>query len=764
MNGRFSDAASTSSSSGTSGKRHRLPWLNGYGRGWVLHHCIMVLIIIPGLAAAGGAIIEHFLYAPGSRPSFHVKWMPLGALIGAPFILLRVFWRWPRYLIYVEMFIYVLQTIGYFVAVNRTVIVGGDFYTVNSGIRDVFQEDTSAPGVNIFRRISTPDHTWTWLRHVVSTVYSSDTARGLVSRPMPPTRLALLTSLKLRQYRVMPVCCSEFMQVLFPSVADVCYPMFSERYESREDYGENLTFSYSDRPSIATTGYLMNLRSQSLSGKFSDYPLAGFSTYFAPGIRRDTALRHLDAMRRSAWIDEQTRAVVVELALTSIDFIDSPVWAAATFLVERDVMGRFTASQPKVYLNHFDHAQNDQSLTGGGSLSGCPNASQSARAIDLTSPEQIQRAMNGNGTCPRSEPGQYIKVFYQSVFAIMVYTTFLAVRGLCNDWKEHVKRPFNWMAALWGVLLCVTWAYQLLAFDLLECTFNAARQPPFAGLEENSAEGLLSTLAPKSEFLPFAFVETQSRRFLAISIFIHVFSSLRFLVRLKSLGIMVRTLWFSAPSLFSFSISFLVIFSGFVLMFYYIFSVDARSFHDIPNTITTLWLGMIGELEVTDELFRARDWTIGLYIVFTFLSAFVLLTLIISIVSNAHEKAQRESSHVCVNASTEDLLAEPRTGRRATIINADPTELVAESDVLTSVVERWKHVSTLRSRSRRVKPTTASDQQSLTNADAMDAQSAVELAPQGTSSNASGHAVASVRHARGPADDDTSMQERDSQV
>eukprot|EP00117_Sycon_ciliatum_P036287 scpid36892/ scgid27337/ len=79
---------------------------------------------------------------------------------------------------------------------------------------------------------------------------------------------------------------------------------------------------------------------------------------------------------------------------------------------------------------------------------------------------------------------------------------------------------------------------------------------------------------------------------------------------------------------------------AFVTMFFILFSVDAVEFMSYERSTISLWLGMLGELEVTSALWKNKSWAIPMIILFTFISVFVLLTLIVAIVSNAHERTK----------------------------------------------------------------------------------------------------------------------------
>lgn len=685
--------------------------------GFILHHCVLTLVILPLLLAACGALVEFVVYKPESNPHFHVKWMPISGLIAAPFILVHVLWRWNKHLLKLEFCIYVVQLVVYFLTVNQAVIVGPEYYQANHAFRVMMTTDDR--GVDLFQAATTKDKTWQWLEHAVETIFSSDAERALRARVVGESRLVLLGSLRLRQHRVTPACCSRLIRlVLTPALGTVCYPPFSSSHESRATYGTNLTFNYSDIPVLTETGHFINTADFSLGGTHASYPRAGFSTFFPPGIRKDTALSQLRAMRDSQWIDKQTRAIVVELGLTAADFLSRPVWAAATFLLESSTIGRFVPNQPTVHFNYFSSVVDDSEtlLAGGQPLETCvQNVSNQSSAASI----EEQAMEPPPDSCQESSAGVAAIQFYVGIASMANYTFYMAWAGLLSDWKKFLKDPFSWSNVIWGALLAGAWSMMIYSARRSQCGSGTFRQPPFVGLNESDLDWVLTSYATSAEYHALAAILTTMRRLLALSIFLQIFNSLRFLVRLKSLGMMVRTLYFSSWSLVSFSISFLVMFFGFVVMFYFFFSLDAEDFQDIPRTIVTLWLGMLGEMQITSELYRAKEWSIALIIGFTFISTFVLLTVIISIISNAHEKAQHAAACDTAIDRPKSTVATPR--RNSNRSTTQFTDLVSETEILSSTIQKWK-AATLRVKGTKVSP--GDDQIVLTEA----AASSVELA------------------------------------
>ena len=683
-------------------RKSKFPWLN-HNVGYILHYCFIVFFLIPLFLACLGALVEALVYTPSFNPHYHVKMMPLAGMIAAPISLLRIFWRWPEHTKKLALGIYIVQCLGYFNAVVKTVLVGKEYYLANRGIRHMFT--TNNQRQDLLHTANTEDRVWLWLEHVLSTVYSTDSGRSLNSRPIAGSRLRMLTSLKLRQHRVNEVCCSTFFNV-FHTTSNKCTQTFSKESESKAMYGTDLKFNYSEVNTVTASGHKLDGDEKLIQGTFGKYSLCGFSTFFTPGLKFHTALNHLHAMRNSGWIDFHTRAIVVEMALTSPDFLNKPVWAATTFLIERDFVGRFIPAEPTVHFNFNEVSESPSKATGGATLSTCEehHTENNTKHSQLNEVHVVTPDMDPNEVeehlhldsdlaCKMQKPGQALKNLYLEIFPIVVYTMTVAIFCIVQDWRAYLSRPFHFSEIGWVALLIAVLGMYITAFRRSECAFTTYEQPTFHELNASSLEGVLSRFAPRSEFLPLATTLTDARRFLAISIFVHIFNGLQFLIRLKALGVMVRTLYFSALDLISFSVSFFCIFFAFVVLFNYTFGLDVEAFQDMPRTIAALWVGMLGEIVFTYELSRSIYWAISLYIFFTFISAFVLLTLIISIIGKAHNRAMEEASKACADITKGRECDRPQN-------KGAFTNLVSEMAVVNSAFMTWKGIA------RRIKAST----------------------------------------------------------
>ena len=685
-------------------RKIKLPWLK-YRYGHVAHYSVIIIVFMPLCLMAIGALAERGIYLPAQIPNYHIRMLPITGLIAVPLVLLRVLWKWPQHMAKLELFIYTLHSFGYVGVLQVSIIAGPKYYLANRAIREMF---TKAPnGTDLINFSMDEDEVWGFLENAISTIYRSNEDRCLTSRALHGSRLRLMTSLKLRQHRVKQVCCNPHFS-LFYSANDECTRMFSKTMESRAPYGPNATFKYRELSTIAVTGHVMDGDAYHIAGTFGTYPLSGFTTFFPPGVSRETALSQFQWMMDSSWIDFQTRAVVLELALLSPDFLSKPIWAAATFVFERDHIGRFAALEPTVYFNSMDFTSRTGDVAGGGAMGTCPAKMniEGQEVTSLTPAEEVKATLAQVRPCLVQSPGFVVQVFYMGLVSQIIYLVAVGTILLFQDWRALLTKPFTVVRFATVLFLLTSFVMYMYAFRSVECAIHTEKQPYFHGVDKSSLEGVLSSLAPRKEFLPVATMLTEARLFLALAMFSHIISGLRFLVPLKYLGIMVRTLHYSIFSLLSFSISFFIIFFGFVVLFYYIYSLDVEGFQDLTSTVATLWLGMLGEIKFSAELYRAKYWTISLYILFTFISAFVLLTLIISIISNAHDQALEELVDMIEtvdNSDSSSLQAMDQGSLDETIPEKRAfANLVSEVETIKSTVNWWKAV-TQRSR-RRVWP------------------------------------------------------------
>eukprot|EP00039_Didymoeca_costata_P020545 m.341624 g.341624 ORF g.341624 m.341624 type:complete len:755 (-) comp20282_c0_seq1:77-2341(-) len=119
------------------------------------------------------------------------------------------------------------------------------------------------------------------------------------------------------------------------------------------------------------------------------------------------------------------------------------------------------------------------------------------------------------------------------------------------------------------------------------------------------------------------------------------FRLLQFLMWIPGIGVVPRAMLNALASVGVFVIALFVIASGFVTGFYIVYSADEFEFSSGSRTFVTLWSALLGNIEV--DLFTSHYYLgVSLYVFFSFLTLFVFLTMLISVIDNAYSTATEE--------------------------------------------------------------------------------------------------------------------------
>ena len=576
----------------------------------------IALVLVPGILAAVGAIVERFVYGALNRPNFNPEFLAYAGLLAAPFLLIRWYWPWEKYLSKLELVFYLLHTGGFVAALLSSTIVGSDTFYSAKHIRDVFHTES-------FMKISNSDGVYNWLNATLTTVYDDSKRVNGFSRELPG-RMSLLGAIRIIQARSKVVQCHKRVRTLGVEDTRQCYQAFSRSAQDQEPY-TLLNFSYFDPWYVNYPGKNIYASDLGLDGALKSYPLAGHWIMLNPDMKRATALKILNAIKENGWIDHQTQMISIDFTVVLLDF-PRPTITVGIFMLESTSTGTFVPNAPNLNFNFLDTADSDE-----GSVEETPL--QANECKDVTQHRPF-----------------FIPVFLGMLPGV-IYILFTHALMLAKDYRSLVFRAFTFTEFGWVLTIMLSIAFRWRSVYLDHCDFALLEQPVY---------GTNETLKVfHFEFLPISQTWFESRRVLGMALFLHMFNFLKFLILLPALGSLVRTLTLAFKELASFSLSFLVVFMAFVCMFYIIFSIEAEQYQSIPRCVATLWLGMLGELELTPELWRVKDWTIPMVILFTFISVFVLLTVIVAIISDAHERTQREK----------EKLQEQMTGVQDTVLN-----------------------------------------------------------------------------------------------
>ena len=324
-------------------------------------------------------------------------------------------------------------------------------------------------------------------------------------------------------------------------------------------------------------------------------------------------------MRDNQWLDYQTRMISLDCTIVALDFPQTTM-AAAIHLIEVTQSGLLVPVAPSVNFNFLDDAGGGEEPSEGNSTMPPPGEDEDKK---------------DSGKCPSvtKHPDFFLPI-YLGILPAVVYTLYLHIVTVFDNWRDYLHHPFTYSELAWlvTVMLSIGFRWRSIYYD--HCNFE--KIPQFLYPNDTNVTAVVF------EFIPVAMEWFESRRVLGLALFLHLFNFLKFVIQIPALSSLIRTLKIAFNELASFSLSFLVMFMAFVSMFYIIFSVEDEGFQNIPRCISTLWLGMLGELEITPGLWRVKDWTIPMVILFTFISVFVLLTVIVAIISDAHERSRVE--------------------------------------------------------------------------------------------------------------------------
>ena len=614
---------------------------------------VLVAVFMPLLCAAVGACVDFIIYGPSpeNNLSFHARYMAYSCLVVVPLVLVRIAASKytaatgsNRVVNIVDFCIYIILTVAVGVALPRAMLAGPDAFHAADHARNIF----SANGM--FDKIRTEEDVYNWLTQMMYNMYDNPFPSNKGSRSIDKQGRALLfCSLRLRQSRVKPINCSDVVGQSGFSIGTICYPPFSSKHEDKDTYS-SMNFTYYNSPYRTFHNRLSYASDTSVftvnAGSFS---LAGFWTMFSPDATRNDTVNQIRDMREANWIDQQTRLVGIDATVVYPDFQPNAIMIAIQMNVAVTPSGKFLPQPASLSPNYLPVVQRQPSSTITARMTEDPKVGFAAitPVIYARGYEGLRNSSLTQGTpdvyltdvCAVVVGSLYLVPFYLGIFCAFVYTLQIHVLLVIQDWRMYVQRFFTYTELLWMLMLVLSLVFWCLAGYLQACSYSVLVQDPFP-----SATGSLAATrtgaALRLELQSLSIYWAQARNVLGFALFLHLFNFLKFLVKFKSLGALIRTLSRAAPELLSFSVSFFVIFIAFVTMFFILFSVDAKEFMSYERSTMSLWLGMLGELEVTDALWRNRAWSLPMIILFTFVSVFVLLTTIVAIVSNAHEKTQ----------------------------------------------------------------------------------------------------------------------------
>lgn len=607
----------------------------------------LVAIFTPGLLAAVGAIVDRVIFGERNDPHFHVQYLAFSGLVAAPTVLARWTYFNGKRVKSLDFVIYVLQTVAFAIAYPKVLLAGEEAYYAVEHTNEVLSVDGQ------FNRIRTTEQAYDWLEAVMTKIFNNSLPGQKGSRQVSG-RMFLLGSPRIKVNRAKIERCQDTLTIRLglAGLEEGCYTKFSRQTELKEPYSP-LNFTYSD---LSYAGYnSINQVSDIITQtRFGEYPLSGYWTFIPLDCTVEDIIGQIYAMRRARWIDPHTRFVSLQAAVLIPDMRPA-IWGVVEYGIDITLSGQLQPNPPHLAFNYMPSSP----IIPGPASSGGAMKSLNA-ALRIFGEEVLERARNetiaSGRTLPQRAfmPGEsasdpciviigreFFVPFYLAMFSTVVYVSWVHCLMLKQNWRLYLKRLFTYAEVLWIVMMVISLVTRLIGTTKIPCHLTLIAQQPFASAN-TSEEVVRTSIALRLEMQGIGFYWQDARYFLGLAFFLHLFIFLKFLVDFSKLGTLVRTLEAAGIELASFSISFLVIFMAFVVMFYTLFGLQVTEFSSFLRSVSSLWLGMLGELEITDRMWRRKEWAVPMIIVFTFISVFVLLTLIVAIISNAHERIMME--------------------------------------------------------------------------------------------------------------------------
>ena len=310
----------------------------------------------------------------------------------------------------------------------------------------------------------------------------------------------------------------------------------------------------------------------------------------------DQFVAAIEELQAKGWIDQLTRLVSFELT-----FYNPP-------------LGLWLNVQLGVEL-----------LVGGTVLPSFPLLSMGRATDSMFQSHDGSRA----GTSSDSE---YFDPFYFLVMTFVVYYTFELVHTAVMK-RGWWRKPYVWIDALLLSLIYASYIFKLV---------SAAHFPK------------VSTSDPCA-FADFGITSQYyvlSRDFLAVAMLFIFAKQLRYFMLIPGADLLPRAMGRAMGDFGLFVITFAVLFLGWTLCFHIMFAADAGEFASMGSTVLTLWATMLGGGDI-DVFFETHAYVgVVLYILYTFLTTFVILTFIIAIIDSAFDSVKTSLAEEGANATT----------------------------------------------------------------------------------------------------------------
>ena len=441
-------------------------------------------------------------------------------------------------------------------------------------------------------------------------------------------------TIRMRQVRVKKnVGC--YVSDKFRSFVRDCYPPYDSSLISKQTYGppKNRTmYSYRSASNLCEN-YSANKRycnSYSVGKRGDVYVSSGFVIDLP--VQQDLALQTVEELKQNRWIDEQTRAVVIDfssynsniklLIVTQIlvewyptgsIFSKMSVKPMATLSSETDVevatlvLEVFLATYLFFYLlNEIGEFYNFCSIP-------------KERCIVCRKQTILETGGLKTYVCVECD-------YKFDPFAVRRCTQCLReyseTSHLC--WKGYFQDPWNWLDMVNLIFFVAVFGVRFtLRFDLDNVNFTTG-----------------------DRFLllyPMAVQYTTSNYLNAINALMCFIKTFKYLGKFSKLAVLVRTLSISKSELGYFMIIFGIIFCGFALAFQLGFGSDVEDYQSFPDSMMSLFRMLLGEFNYMALEKSNRVLAPVFFVLYNVIVMFVLSNMFIAIISGAYAEAYGNS-------------------------------------------------------------------------------------------------------------------------
>lgn len=597
--------------------------------------CVLKVVtafgFIPLLMLIIGVIVEVAIYGSKNAPVWHFPLLCCAGLIAAPFILIRWFWRWPKFYQHMEFVLHLSFTAALLAAAYTSTISSERQYYMAEHIKATF-------GGGGFDDIQTKDDVFNWLKHTFESVFDNSRQYDDIARALPG-QLTLFDRLRLKQSRSEKrTCQSEIKGLPSPMLnSSDCYQVYDEDKQDISNF-THLQFPYLNPSYLNYAGDVIKASDITMKGTLGiSYPVAGHWIILPPDSNQDDVLAMLDAMQNASWIDHQTRQISLDFIVLAKDHT-IPISAVVIYMVEVTPTGKFLPVSPTLSFNYFEY------------ISDVGFTSDASNKCDKTIRQE-----------------RFLLPAYLGIVPALIYVFFGHALRIHDNWKTYLKAIYTYPELLWMAIVIMSISFRWRAIYFSHCNDMSYMQPKWPSSELQ--------VVGNYEFLQMARYWELAQQTLAVAVFLQIFNALRFTTMFGQFDTLAATLRNALYELASFSLSFSIVFLAFVLMFHLVFGAEDANYRSISHTVGTLWLGLLGNFEFSDTMWRRKEWSLPLVIFFTFFTIFVLLTVIIAIISDAfaHTKEQRKK----LNANRIVVMR-----KKSTIRNSEDLENAYESETV----------------------------------------------------------------------------------